>query len=293
MSRPVRVTLADIADYGCLLAATHRAARGKRQRPEVRRFLEGPFHSCQWPSPTDRLALKAAGRRRRSVHQDCRCSDAPTSATVAEPRWCDTLAGNLNRLRADLLAGRAPYGQARTFVIHDPKRRVIQAPCFADRICHHALIHHIGPILDRCLVDGVYACRVNKGALRAAHAVCRGLQRWPWFVRFDIRAYFASISHAPLLKYLWKRLKGDAFKPELSDSWRRNRTTCWATTSRKNARRTCQYAPCAAPVRFFQHVSHQRLTFPASNRDAGNVKICTISSTRIAQFRLNPTSNAF
>ncbi len=30
-------------------------------------------------------------------------------------------------------------------------------------------------------------------------------------------------------------------QPEISNSWRRNRITCWAATSRKNARRTCQY----------------------------------------------------
>ena len=41
----------------------------------------------------------------------------------------------------------------RAFRIHDPKPRLIHAPCFRDRVLHHAIMAHVGPVLDRALVS--------------------------------------------------------------------------------------------------------------------------------------------
>ncbi|MCP5197407.1 MAG: RNA-dependent DNA polymerase [Gammaproteobacteria bacterium] len=95
----------------------------------------------------------------------------------------------------------------RSFHIRDPKPRVIHAPCFRERVLHHALMAHVGPVLDRALVDDTYACRVGKGALAAVHRVQHHLCRWPWYAQIDIRAYFASIDHAILLALLERRFK--------------------------------------------------------------------------------------
>lgn len=45
--------------------------------------------------------------------------------------------------------------------------RAIFAPCFRERVLHHALMNHVGPALDRALVDDSYACRIGKGTLAA------------------------------------------------------------------------------------------------------------------------------
>ena len=37
------------------------------------------------------------------------------------------------------------------FHIHDPKPRVIHAPCFRERVLHHAVVAYMGPVLDRAL----------------------------------------------------------------------------------------------------------------------------------------------
>ena len=55
----------------------------------------------------------------------------------------------------------------RAFRIHDPKPRLIHAPAFRERVLHHALMAHAGPVLDRALVFDTYACRVGKGTLAA------------------------------------------------------------------------------------------------------------------------------
>jgi hypothetical protein len=39
-------------------------------------------------------------------------------------------------------------------VIHDPKLRVISAPCFAERVLHHAILRFVLPVLYRHLGNG-------------------------------------------------------------------------------------------------------------------------------------------
>ena len=64
------------------------------------------------------------------------------------------------------------WDEMRRFTIRDPKPRVIHAPCFRERVLHHALMAQMGPVMDRVLVHDVYACRIGKGAHVAASSVC-------------------------------------------------------------------------------------------------------------------------
>lgn len=152
------VGLAAVADWHTLAAAFHRAALGKRSRPEVQRF-----------------------------------------AANLEPE--------LAALRGEILAGTVAVGRARRFRIHDPKPRLIHAPCFRERVLHHALMAHVGPVLDRALVDDTYACRVGKGALAAVQRAQHHARHWPWWAKIDIRAYFAGIDHERLKDLLVRRFR--------------------------------------------------------------------------------------
>ncbi len=114
---------------------------------------------------------------------------------------------NLATLRADILAERVPDGRWKEFAVVDPKPRRILAPCFRDRILHHALMGQMGPVLDRALVDDTYACRVGRGTLAAVHRAQQHARSGAWFVKIDVRAYFASIDHGILLALLARRFK--------------------------------------------------------------------------------------
>jgi RNA-directed DNA polymerase len=113
----------------------------------------------------------------------------------------------LANLRQDILAGTVTVGQMRCFHIRDPKPRIIHAPCFPERVLHHALMAPVGPVLDRGLVADTYACRTGKGALAAVRRAQHHLQRWPWYAKIDIRFYFANIDHAILGELLVRRFK--------------------------------------------------------------------------------------
>jgi RNA-directed DNA polymerase len=123
--------------------------------------------------------------------------------------FLDDLEARISALRAEILNQRVRVGQGHRFEIHDPKPRAIFAPCFRERVLHHALMNLIGPVLDRALIDDSYACRAGKGTLAAAARVHEHVRRFPWYAKMDVRAYFASIRHSILMERVRRRIKGD------------------------------------------------------------------------------------
>lgn len=116
----------------------------------------------------------------------------------------------LASLRTGILNGTLAVGVLRSFRIRDPKPRLIHAPCFGERVLHHALVEKIGPVLDRALVADTYACRVGKGTLAAVQRAQQHAGCFPWFVKVDIASFFASIGHQALKEQLARRIKGEA-----------------------------------------------------------------------------------
>ena len=50
----------------------------------------------------------------------------------------------------------------RHFWIYDPKKRLISAPAFRDRIIHHALVQIIEPVFERRFLNESFACRAGR-----------------------------------------------------------------------------------------------------------------------------------
>jgi RNA-directed DNA polymerase len=119
--------------------------------------------------------------------------------------FLDALDSQLATLRADILAEQVTVGSSCAFSIRDPKPRVIHAPCFRERVLHHAIMAHVAPVLERALVDDTFACRKGKGTLAAVARCQQHVQRFPWYAKLDIRKYFASIDHAILKAQLRRR----------------------------------------------------------------------------------------
>jgi hypothetical protein len=129
----------------------------------------------------------------------------------AVARFLGDLDTSLASLAQDILEERAPLGRFRRFTIRDPKRRVIAAACFADRVLHHAILNLAEPRFERMLVENCYACRPGKGVHAAVAAVQHNLRRWPLFVQVDVDGYFPSIDHGVLKALLARRFKGRGF----------------------------------------------------------------------------------
>ncbi len=118
---------------------------------------------------------------------------------------------HLARLGHAIRTAAVPVGRFRRLHIRDPKPRLIHAACFEDRILHHAVMHHAGPVLERLLTATTFACRQGMGHHAAVQRVQEHLQRFPWYVQIDLQHYFDTVDHACLYALLQRSFKGQAF----------------------------------------------------------------------------------
>lgn len=99
----------------------------------------------------------------------------------------------------ELRSGSYRPGAHHSFEIFEPKRRVVAAAPFRDRVVHHAICRVIEPIWERRFIADTCACRPGKGthaAMRRARVLAR---QQPRALSCDIQRYFPSVSHEALM----------------------------------------------------------------------------------------------
>ena len=117
------------------------------------------------------------------------------------------LDARLEQLGEHLEADTVAVGRFHQFVIHDPKERIITAPCFEERVLHHAVMNVCEPVFERWLIDDTFACRRGKGREAALARARHFAHRFPYFLAIDVRKYFDSIPHDRLLTRLVRLIK--------------------------------------------------------------------------------------
>lgn len=117
------------------------------------------------------------------------------------------LEDNLATLRAELREHAYRPGAYTSFHIHEPKRRLISAAPFRDRVVHHALINVIEPVFERSFIFDSYANRVGKGTHRALDRCQQLARRFPFVLQVDLRQFFPSIDHAVLREVLAMKIR--------------------------------------------------------------------------------------
>jgi len=115
------------------------------------------------------------------------------------------------RLRQHLLDGTYLPGKFVTHWIHSPKRRLISAAPYRDRVLHHAVINILEPILDRHFHSHSFACRKGKGSHAASRQLQRLLRANKFSLQFDIRKFFPAIDHVILKKRFRQLIKDQQF----------------------------------------------------------------------------------
>ena len=110
----------------------------------------------------------------------------------------------LLRLQQELITKNYTPQPFRTFMVFEPKRREIAAADFRDRVVHHAICNILEPHFENTLIHDTYACRVGKGTHVAVARAQHFSRRFPYFLKCDIRKYFASMDHN-ILKHLLAR----------------------------------------------------------------------------------------
>ncbi|MCP4427665.1 MAG: RNA-dependent DNA polymerase, partial [Chloroflexi bacterium] len=113
---------------------------------------------------------------------------------------------NLLQLQSELTTQTYRPGPYHNFYIHEPKRRLISAAPFRDRVAHHALCRVIDPIFERRFIHDSYANRVGKGTHRALDRCTAFARRYRYVLQVDIKQHFPAIDHAILRQILAKRI---------------------------------------------------------------------------------------
>ncbi len=161
------------------------AGGGSRQN-----FGEMYARICSWDNL--RLAHREAARGKRGKH--------------AAAAFEYNLADNLLALQGELETRTYQPGAYYSFYIHDPKRRLISAAPFRDRVVHHALCNLIEPVFERSFIHDSYANRVGKGTHRALDRAQAFARRFRYVLQCDLRQFFPSVDHGALKEVLARKL---------------------------------------------------------------------------------------
>ncbi|MFP5387194.1 MAG: reverse transcriptase/maturase family protein [Bacteriovoracia bacterium] len=97
----------------------------------------------------------------------------------------------------------------REFDVFEPKKRLVMAAPYRDRIVHTAIHRVTFPIVDPTMGARTYACRYDMGNHHAAVRLleqlkCMGKDRY--CIKLDVKKYFESIPHEELLRRFLKML---------------------------------------------------------------------------------------
>lgn len=120
------------------------------------------------------------------------------------------LEDHLLDLRTELRSKTYRPGAYDSFFIHEPKRRLISAAPFRDRVVHHALCNLIEPIFEATFLAESFANRVGKGTHRALACCQRFARRFRHVLICDLRQFFPSIDHAILRRTLRRKIEDES-----------------------------------------------------------------------------------
>jgi RNA-directed DNA polymerase len=107
-------------------------------------------------------------------------------------------AENLLAIQEELETKRYQPGAYVSFHVHEPKRRLISAAPFRDRVVHHALCNVLEPIFEQRFIHDSYANRKGKGTHAALDRCQEFARRHRYVLQCDLRQFFPSIDHALL-----------------------------------------------------------------------------------------------
>lgn len=113
----------------------------------------------------------------------------------------------LIQLQKDLIYKTYQPGPYRTFEIVEPKRRMISATPYRDRVVHHALYNIINPIFEKSFIYDSYANRVRFGTHKALKRFTKFARSSRYVLQCDIKKYFPSIDHEILKGLIRHKIK--------------------------------------------------------------------------------------
>ncbi len=118
---------------------------------------------------------------------------------------------NLAKLQNELVSLTYSPLSLKSFVIRDPKTRLINKSDFRDRVVHHALVRVIEPVFNKKFICDSFANRRGKGTLKAIERfdvfkrkVSKNNSRDCFVLKADVRHYFETVNREVLISLIKK-----------------------------------------------------------------------------------------
>jgi len=102
---------------------------------------------------------------------------------------------NLRNLQKQIKSSEIEIGNYKYFTIYEPKKRLICAASFPERVLHHALMNVCHQYFENRQINESYATRIGKGTYKAIEKAQYYSYRNKFYLKLDIRKYFDSIDH--------------------------------------------------------------------------------------------------
>lgn len=129
-------------------------------------------------------------------------------------KFTNHLEENLIQIQNELVWKVYEVGRYREFFVNEPKKRLIMALPFKDRVIQWAIYRILNPYLEKRFIRDSFACRVGFGT----HKAVDRLQYWLRYMdrrherfyalKLDVSKYFYRVDHDVLMKIL-RRIIGD------------------------------------------------------------------------------------
>lgn len=136
-------------------------------------------------------------------------------------RFSLELDAHLNDLYNDLQEERYKVSGYRIIYIYVPKKRLIMALQFRDRVLQWAVYRLLNPLYEKTYIKDSYACIKERGREKAASRLqywLRQTERKPkqyYYLKLDISKFFYRVDHEVLLNILKRRMLDQYLKHEL------------------------------------------------------------------------------
>lgn len=130
-------------------------------------------------------------------------------------RFSLELDAHLNDLYNDLQEERYKVSGYRIIYIYVPKKRLIMALQFRDRVLQWAVYRLLNPLYEKTYIKDSYACIKERGREKAAFRLqywLRQTERKPkqyYYLKLDISKFFYRVDHEVLLNILKRRIKDE------------------------------------------------------------------------------------
>lgn len=121
---------------------------------------------------------------------------------------------NLLQIQTMLKNKTYEFGDYVTFMVYEPKERIINAPRYRDKIVQLALNDVLKDIYNPCFIYDSYACIDGKGTHAAVERISHFMRKAKWqyglqatILKVDVRKFFYSIDRSILKRIYRKKLK--------------------------------------------------------------------------------------